>query len=68
MDEQNYWIDRELAEELRRQEEGLLRGDSSDYADYRYRVGVIYGIHFAMQVLTDARDRAIREEESESRI
>jgi hypothetical protein len=66
MADEDYLVDRELTKEKRRLEEDLCRADATDYADYKYRCGVICGISFAMQTLEDARNRAIQEDESDA--
>jgi hypothetical protein len=48
-------LDRELGEQLRQWETAILRGDATDWANYMYLCGQIYGIRFAMQVLADTR-------------
>jgi len=63
VDSLEYLEDRELAEERDRLETHLLRGDASDWADYKYLCGQIRGIQFAMQVLAEARQKVAEVDE-----
>jgi hypothetical protein len=53
----DYLLERELKHQLDLLEFSVLKGNASDWADYRYLVGQICGIQFAMQVLLDLRQR-----------
>ena len=57
--------ERELKDRVRQLEEDILRGNVEDWANYKYLCGEFRGIQFAIQVLKDALDEAIREEERE---
>lgn len=58
----DFLVDRELQGQLNQWETAILRGDATDWANYMYLCGQIYGIRFAMQVLADTRAKIAVEE------
>jgi len=58
-----YYVTRELERHLETLQAEVLKGNAEDWASYKYLCGQICGIHFAMQVLVDARQHTGRDEE-----
>jgi hypothetical protein len=58
----DYRLERAFAAQIASLSEFVLRGDAEDWAAYKYLIGQIRGIQFAMDTLVGLRGKADTEE------
>lgn len=54
----DYELEKAFQAEIESITESVLRGDPEDYAAYKYQIGRVRGIQFAMTTLVDLRQKA----------
>lgn len=58
----DYLLERAFRNEIASVTQSVLRGDPVDWADYRYQIGRIRGIQFAMDQLVEMRQKVLTED------
>jgi hypothetical protein len=56
-DELDYLLEREMKHHVEMLGDSVLKGNASDWGDYKYLVGQIIGIQFCLRTLVDLRQR-----------